>query len=269
MLQSNNLSLSDKSNALSLLKLMSIDPIRDEIIYWLSPKDVVEFVIATGIVFEQNDMCVYTNIFKHFISDRRWLIDKINEGYTFTIIGRRLNEIVTGIRHTVNNEYNDNHPFMNNEWSVMLILIVTKNNNVIPCDNRFMSRHVFLNSQDERHQDIVHIDTGYPTRCIRKISYGLKIDINCILESGSTSNHIFVCPKICGDSFADSYDNCHVAEYATTYIHANKLTSKIVGPIYPISDDEHTDSTTNHLFSVKIQPSPYSAHGSRVFHIPK
>ncbi|KAK3060555.1 hypothetical protein LTR53_020073, partial [Teratosphaeriaceae sp. CCFEE 6253] len=73
---------------------MHIDPVRDEIMYWLTPKDLVELVIAAGILFSDQNMVEYTSMFKYITTDRCWFMNKIKGGYMFTIMGTDLYTLV-------------------------------------------------------------------------------------------------------------------------------------------------------------------------------
>lgn len=80
----------DKSDATSMLELMTPELIRDGAAYWLTPMDMVNFVVATGVMLPERDMAKYTSPFRYVITDRKWMLDKIERGHTFTIMGSSL-----------------------------------------------------------------------------------------------------------------------------------------------------------------------------------
>ncbi|KAK5680134.1 hypothetical protein LTR17_027556 [Elasticomyces elasticus] len=99
---------------------MEVDILRDEIMDKLTPLDVINFLVATGMKFERKDVVKYTNIFK------RWLLSKLSEGLTFTILSPDLRLIAQPNVLSLANRYSSS-------WTPMpAILIMTKEGKFIP-----------------------------------------------------------------------------------------------------------------------------------------
>ena len=88
-----------KSSAMMLFRIVSVDTIRDEIMQWPGPAEVVQFVIASGILFNEKDMIKYMSMLKYIIPDGKWLLSKMEKVYTFTVVSPELSNIIGANTH--------------------------------------------------------------------------------------------------------------------------------------------------------------------------
>ncbi|KAK0787300.1 hypothetical protein LTR75_012926 [Friedmanniomyces endolithicus] len=224
-----------KSTAKSLFSIMSIDPIRDEVMYWLTPRDAVEFTVATGILFSEEDMAKYTNIFKQLISNRRWLLNMISEGYQFTAVGTYLDSIADSKMH----KDPDRVAFMCRVIDV--ILFVTKNEKFIPCTDLFMPTHLTM----------------------RVVRNELSIRILCPIESGSTDVPMFLSPSVYDMALVNAFDGPYPMDYSIKYAHMVNDRCRIVGPITGLGNKMSTiQDTVKKLFSITATSSDYASLGT-------
>ena len=138
-LHTDNSYLSNKSDAADTFKVMSIDHIRDEVMYWLTPMDTVNFIVGIGIFFTTTDMAKYTSPFKYVIPDRTWMIKRIEEGFDFTLISSNLLHMMdAGLTVVASRQ---GRPPQNNDIidsKAGMLLVVTKDKMFVPCTDEFM-----------------------------------------------------------------------------------------------------------------------------------
>ena len=73
-----------------MLKLMNAAPVRDAIAEMLSIRDVFNATIAGMFKCGIKHMSKYMDPFRLVIPNRKWLVDRIKEGYKFTIVSPHL-----------------------------------------------------------------------------------------------------------------------------------------------------------------------------------
>ncbi len=260
--------LSHKSSASDLFKIMSIDPIRDEVMYWLSPMDAVQFVVGTGVLFSEEDMAKYTSIFKYVVPNRGWLMNMVKNGYTFTIVGRRLNEMTdrgameawdpdtTKYVHTIKDKV------------VSLILFVTRDESFIACDSTFMPTHLFQIASNDKVTEEYKNNTTPEARIMVIVRHGVSITIKCPMTSWTTDVPLYLNSDTYENALADTHDGPHLQVYATKYAHMTKNRVMIKGPIRDVVDAEYTftDAALN-LFSIQTRTSGYHQDESVLFRI--
>ena len=118
----------------SIKDVVSIDPLRDMIFMFLSPRDVVNYQTATGIKLTAIEFERYVNVFRFIIPHRNWLLDKVrNEGYAFVVVCRDLYhfpDIVT-----------------NTKTYHMCLIVTNKDGDLVSCDEGFMSDSLFESAE--------------------------------------------------------------------------------------------------------------------------
>lgn len=246
-----------KSTAKSLFSIMSIDPIRDEVMYWLTPRDAVEFTVATGILFSEEDMAKYTNIFKQLISNRRWLLNMISEGYQFTAVGTYLDSIADSKMH----KDPDRVAFMCRVIDV--ILFVTKDEKFIPCTDLFMPTHLFMTGATDEIMKMYDNSHMPATRTMRVVRNELSIRILCPIESGSTDVPMFLSPSVYDMALVNAFDGPYPMDYSIKYAHMVNDRCRIVGPITGLGNKMSTiQDTVKKLFSITATSSDYASLGT-------
>ncbi|KAK5754898.1 hypothetical protein LTS12_015021 [Elasticomyces elasticus] len=151
--------------------------------------DAVEFVIATGILFSNEDVAKYTSVFKYIITDRRWLTKKMKEGYTFTMMGRSLCAMMdynVGSDRALRRAQEPLRECLELQGHAHH-LIVTNDKHFIPCTKEFMPMHLFLNSVGHEHieENTITDSAGIVTRCTQTNWNGIKIHIACPIAARS------------------------------------------------------------------------------------
>ncbi|KAK5734191.1 hypothetical protein LTS12_026773 [Elasticomyces elasticus] len=265
-----------RSTAEDLFKVMHIDPVRDEIMYWLTPKDAIHFVVGSGIIFSKEDMIRYTSLFKYIIPDRRWLMNKIRDGYTFTAIGTTLHATMD-----YNIGSNENRVVHRSSFGTLyqlyiihITLIVTKDEHFVPCTEEFLPMHAFMKSSNHEHMrgNTVTDSTETTTRYLQTTWNGIKIEIACPLSNQLTSEPLVINDKMCHLAPEEAYRKGTRRIYTTNYSHVVSNEHTIMKRIEPVLSIWHQPrSKEGVLFEVEIKvPSNkgmkmmvYTVHKSR------
>lgn len=240
-----------------LSTMMNTDLIRDEIMYWMTPMDALNLRLTCRDMVPNEDMAKYTSIFKYIIPNRRWLMNKMNEGYTFTIIGSHLTTIM---------DYNvgsdraygvlQNHfPY---SWSWVLrpmlpiTLIVTKNGRFVPCTDEFMPDHVLLSSNDKRNLTGMNLTSPRmhgTTRIVQSDWDGIKIKIILPIVDQTTSETLFIDDEMYEMVPRAAYQKGTRDINMIRYCHSRQdrcTITKLIGPV--LTDNTHMYDTV--LFGV-------------------
>ncbi|KAK3626276.1 hypothetical protein LTR56_012485 [Elasticomyces elasticus] len=247
-----------RSTAENLFNVMYTDPLRDEIMYWLTPRDAVEFVVATGILFSNKDMAKYTSAFKYIITNRRWLMKKMKEGFTFTMMGTNL---CTMMDYNVGSDraYDVLRNHSINAWSFRVVhvtLIVTNDEHYIPCTEEFMPMHLFLTSKNHEHTDenTVADINGIVSRYVQTNWNGIKIHIACPITNQITFGPLTINDKICRLVPHQAYLKRSRRIYATSYSHMSNgkcMISRVIEPV--LSVGRQLRSRERVLFEIEVQ----------------
>ncbi|KAK6433876.1 hypothetical protein LTR95_009942 [Oleoguttula sp. CCFEE 5521] len=189
------------------------------------PKDVVEFVVATGVSFGGQYMGKYTSVFKLIIPDRAWLVRKIAEGYTFTIVGRNLSwamieEIPTDqtkIAFAIN--------------TIDLGLFVTKDDRLISCTDSFVPKYLFMMGAADKVKEVNNIGYTPTTRTITAIRGKIRIRIICPTKSRYVIISMLLNSYLYSSVLFNGIDRTHATKYEIIYAHMVKGKRKVIGPI--------------------------------------
>ena len=227
--------LSNKSISLGLFEMISVDLVRDDIMYWLTPIDVLNFVIATGIMPSCADMCNYTNLFRYFLRERAWIIKKLNAGYNFTILSPTLSDLV---------QSNFSNKPLNK--TVTVALLITKNEMFVPCTEEFAHKRLFL------HPSVRNVVEGMwhtPTpeaRVVRGEMENITFEIVLPIARGPTSLPMFLSwgayqGALCHD---EALERETETEPMSQYAHMTAERGRIVTL-------KNKDAATNPFFSIQ------------------
>lgn len=137
---------------------MNTPPIMDQIMYWLTPMDSLNLRLTCRAMLPDKILRRHTSPFTHIIPNRPWLMKKISEGYTFTLVCSQIDSLMKAILlpDGVENTGAGLHP---GPLSIEALLVVTRKEHVISCSEEFIPLHLFQATGDEQGSD-EYADTG-------------------------------------------------------------------------------------------------------------
>jgi hypothetical protein len=184
----------------NLRTLMDVDIVRDKVMDQVAPIDVVNFVIGTGIKFSKEDMERYKSIFKYIIPNRRWLRCKLEEGYSFTVVGTDLDMLSDPIKNGLGTR----------EWinlrscpristrHMWMLMIVVKDGHTIPCSNEFLINSGVMHTNRNRSWPEVYTmnrnTTIPPMLAMRTGTHEVPIIVSCTSNVVEVGNYLLVDP---------------------------------------------------------------------------
>lgn len=124
----------------TLITLMNANTIRDEVMYWLMPMDALNLRLTCQNMVPNEDMPKYTSVFKYIMPDRAWLMNKMMQGYNFTIINPYLRSMMMRKMPPIANTCMAKHE--SGLKHVNITLIVTKDDSFLECTHEFMPTHI-------------------------------------------------------------------------------------------------------------------------------
>ena len=259
--------LSYKSDAFNLFTIMVAEPIKDEIMHWLTPMDVIQFTIGTGVLFSEKDMAKYTSVFRYVITDRRWLRSRMLEGFHFTILSPYITELM-------NQNRIKNHAATVRTTNTFCV-IVTKNGHFVPCTMEFAPSSVFWYPGSDRKamKDTTETNVEPQTRCMRVTGNEMVNTILCPLSSQSTYFPLFLNNDLYARAIMN-LDMCMTLQgergkriNTTQYTHATQGRDKIVTLFGAVRSNKYAfKDLTSNLFSVTM-PSGRTEYTNLLYRI--
>ncbi|KXT06132.1 hypothetical protein AC578_1273 [Pseudocercospora eumusae] len=255
-----------------LATIMRLEPLRDEVMYWLTPLDALNLRLTRKDMIPPEDMGKYTSIFKYVIPNRRWLMNKMEDGYNFTIVSGSLNELMhrnAGSVSLAKKVWNSFRYVYANRIACV-ILIVTRGERFIPCTKEFVDKRLFASTiEDEKmiRDETSDIDEP-PTRTLSKFMNGLRIEIMCPLVSSTTDLTLHLSPYTYLEAFAITYGDTDKCE--ALYAHMSRDACRIVGLIANTWAENLTfEKWSKTLFSIRTSVDRGVAGCSMLLHIGK
>jgi hypothetical protein len=253
-----------------LSTIMKTDLIRDEIMYWMTPMDALNLRLTCRDMVPNKDMAKYTSIFKYIIPDRRWLMNKMKEGYTFTIMGSYLTTIMD-YNAGSDRAYGVLRNHSPNAWafrSMPITLIVTKNGRFVPCTDEFMPNHVLLSSNDNKNvtMNLTSPTMEDTTRIVQSDWNGIKIKITFPIVDQTTSETLFIDDKMYEMVPRAAYQKGTRDSNMIRYCHMSQDRCTITKPIGPLLMDT-THMYHEALFGVMTSLPNSRKTGKRVVYV--
>lgn len=223
-----------------LRRIMDIDLIRDNIMAWLLPIDSVNFIIGTNIRFSAKDLDKYTNPFKYFIPERRWLIQRMQAGYSFTVVSKSLRHIIESNLGSAEYVISSREEM----WSMgfEVLLFVTKDETFVLCDTDFMPDALFFGSEDSGSVEVHNTDEPRARRVMKKLN-GAPLTIVCPLVTASIKSPMVLNSISYWKPFHTKNIKVYTIDKESSYAHMTVGRCKIKRTIPRCSWDEGIKAT--------------------------